>query len=58
MKKPMKLVRNMDTPENRAFWRHVDKVAKEVDTWPAWMRGAYYVDKNGKWRAVPVRRKK
>lgn len=28
-----------DTPEAREFWANVDRVAAEVDKWPAWKRG-------------------
>ncbi len=33
-----KLLRKMDTPENRRYWKHVEKVAKEVARWPKWKR--------------------
>ncbi len=35
----MKLVRNMDTEEHRAYWRFIEECAAEVATWPCWMRG-------------------
>ena len=37
--KPKKIVRNMSTPEARAFWENVEKTAAEVRKWPAWKRG-------------------
>jgi len=33
-----KLKRNLDTQKNRDFWANVDRAAKEVESWPAWMR--------------------
>lgn len=33
---PAKLVRDMSTPENRAFWEHVKRSAEETERWPAW----------------------
>ena len=54
----MKLIRNLDTKEGREFWASVEKIAAEVATWPAWMRGAYYKDKNNVWKALPSKRKK
>ena len=35
----MSVVKNRDTPENDAFWKHVEKCAAEVATWPKWMGG-------------------
>jgi hypothetical protein len=35
----MKLGRQMRTPAQVAFWREVDRSAKEVEEWPAWLRG-------------------
>lgn len=32
------LSRDMSTPENRAFWAHVEKNAAEVATWPEWKK--------------------
>jgi hypothetical protein len=26
-------------PESRAFWEFVEKAAREVEGWPAWMKG-------------------
>jgi len=33
-----KLGRNLDTQKNRDFWAAVERSAKEVESWPAWMR--------------------
>lgn len=33
-----KIVRNMSTPESRAFWQSAERNAIEVRTWPAWRR--------------------
>ena len=33
-----KLIRNRDTQESRDFWDGVERAAKEVESWPAWMR--------------------
>ena len=35
----MKLGRQMKTPAQIHFWREVDRSAKEVEAWPAWLRG-------------------
>lgn len=35
---PTPVVRNLDTPENRDFWEHSRRAAKEVATWPEWKR--------------------
>lgn len=32
-------MRNMSDPESRAFWLHVDRVARETDKWPPWLLG-------------------
>ena len=29
----------MDTPESKAFWKHIEKTAKEVRKWPEWKSG-------------------
>lgn len=34
-----KIVRNMSTPESRAFWEQVDRAAREVEQWPEWQKG-------------------
>lgn len=39
----MKIVRRMDTPEAREFWRFCDEAAKEVSTWPDWKRAGINV---------------
>lgn len=33
-----KIVRNLSTPEAREFWRRCEESAKEVKTWPDWMK--------------------
>jgi len=33
------IIKNRSTEHDKAFWNHVEKVAEEVRTWPAWMRG-------------------
>jgi hypothetical protein len=38
------IVKNKLTPVDRAFWAHVEAVAKEVDLWPKWMRGGSEVE--------------
>jgi hypothetical protein len=38
-----KIVRNMDSPENRAFWEHAEQAAAEVETWPDWKRAGINV---------------
>ena len=30
--------KNLDTEENRKFWEFVEKTAKEVESWPDWMK--------------------
>lgn len=35
------VVRDMSTPENRAFWGDVERAAAEVATWPAWERALF-----------------
>lgn len=39
-----KLIRNTSTPENRAFWEGVDRVAAEIKDAPAWMRAGINVN--------------
>jgi hypothetical protein len=34
-----KVVRNLDTPEAREFWKSVEENAAVVDKWPWWKRG-------------------
>ena len=46
----MKILRNMDTPESRAFWEAADRVACEVQQWPAWKRAGINVSQQ---RSVP-----
>ncbi len=29
----------MNTPEQREYWVAVKKIADEVNSWPAWLRG-------------------
>lgn len=36
-----KLIRNLDTPESREFWRRVQEAAKETAKWPAWKRALW-----------------
>lgn len=31
--------RQMETEEQREFWKGVEQSAREVDQWPAWLRG-------------------
>jgi chromosome segregation ATPase len=35
----MALRRNRDTAEARAYWDFVERTARDVASWPAWMRG-------------------
>jgi hypothetical protein len=35
----MTVYRRMDTKASREYWAGVDKIAAEVATWPAWLRG-------------------
>lgn len=35
----MSVVKNRNTPGGLDFWSHIEKVSKEVETWPLWMRG-------------------
>lgn len=35
----MKLVRNTRSKESRDFWEFVESTAREVDSWPDWMKG-------------------
>jgi len=35
----MKVRKMKDTPERKRFWEYVEKSAKEVRSWPKWMRG-------------------
>jgi hypothetical protein len=35
----MKLVRNTRDKASREFWQFVEKTAREVETWPDWMKG-------------------
>lgn len=41
---PQKIIRRMDTPESRAFWKGVKETAAQVRTWPAWQRSFYKKD--------------
>lgn len=38
-----KIIRNLSTPEGRAFWKSVEKSAAEVLTWPDWKRAGINV---------------
>jgi hypothetical protein len=33
------IVKNKNTVADRAFWAHCEAVAREVKSWPGWMRG-------------------
>jgi hypothetical protein len=35
----MKLKRNKADAESRAYWEFVEETAKEVRSWPEWMKG-------------------
>ena len=35
--------RNLSTPESRAFWAGVERIAREVATWPPWKRAGINV---------------
>lgn len=35
----MKVTKKKDTQEANEFWEFVEETAREVRTWPAWMRG-------------------
>lgn len=35
----MKVSRKMDDAESREYWEFVERTAREVETWPTWMRG-------------------
>ena len=39
-KRVSKVERREDTPERRAYWQSVQRIAREVATWPKWMKGA------------------
>ena len=39
MSEPVQVGRQMETEEQREFWREVERSAREVDKWPAWLRG-------------------
>ena len=34
------VARDLSMPSNRAYWRRVDRLAKQVEAYPAWMRPA------------------
>ena len=38
-----KIVRNLSTPESRAFWATAEESAREVQTWPDWKRAGINV---------------
>lgn len=38
-----KIIRNMDTPENKLFWEEAEKSAFEVEAWPDWKRAGINV---------------
>jgi len=33
------MVKNKDTAENKAFWEHIEKIAKQVRHYPKWAGG-------------------
>jgi hypothetical protein len=33
-----KITRALSTKETRKFWRHAERMAKEVSKWPEWKR--------------------
>jgi hypothetical protein len=33
-----RIIRRMDTPENRRWWEEAERIAREVRSWPAWKR--------------------
>lgn len=39
----MKILRNLDTPEAREFWRKAEESARLVATWPDWKRAGINV---------------
>ncbi len=38
-----KIVRNLATPETRAFWETAQQAFAEVETWPSWRRAGINV---------------
>ena len=34
----IKVTKNLSTEETHKFWAHVEKKAKEVDSWPEWKK--------------------
>jgi hypothetical protein len=42
-----KIIRNMDTPESRAFWKHAEENAVDLEDWPAWKKGGINVSQSG-----------
>jgi hypothetical protein len=50
-----KIVRNLSTPESRAFWEGIERTAAEVQTWPPWKRAGINVAQfRQEPRVVPV----
>lgn len=37
----MKVIRNLDTPESRAFWNAVKQAAAVLKTWPDWRKAGH-----------------
>jgi hypothetical protein len=35
----MPLVPDLSNPANREYWEHMEKVSKQVEKWPDWMKG-------------------
>jgi predicted Fe-S protein YdhL (DUF1289 family) len=38
-----RILRNLSTPESRAFWEGCERAAEEVATWPDWKRAGINV---------------
>lgn len=38
-----KIIRDLSTPEKRAYWAEIEKTAAEVRTWPDWKRAGINV---------------
>ena len=39
-----KIIRDLSTEENRAFWARAEAAAKEVSQWPDWKRAGINVE--------------
>lgn len=55
----MTVSRKKDSAESREYWEFVEKTAREVETWPAWMRGgdrSSQLGENQRLNAVQQRR--